>query len=147
MSSETFPSLSLPLNNGLYFFSGNRFLADAEAFRIVPLGLPMLFGSDWVPYTEIRKLRRTSVGSVEIIHTVGPEFRSEVRGEASAIDEVWKFLKSRRPDIVCDEADALKQIDEESTFHTRLMLTVILAIVGVAVAASAAKHLLDNALK
>ena len=72
----------------------------------------MLFGSDWVPYTEIRKLRRTSVGSVEIIHTVGPEFRSEVRGEASAIEVVWKFLKSRRPDIVCDEADALKQIDE-----------------------------------
>lgn len=147
MSLETSQSLSLPLNKGLYFFSGNRFLADAEAFRIVPLGLPMMFGSERIPYSEIRKLRRTSVGSVEIIHTVGPEFRSEVRGEASAIDEVWKFLKARRPDIVSDETGALKVMDEESAFHTRLMLTVILAIVGVAIAASAAKHLLDSALK
>ena len=122
----------------------DHFVGDSEAYWIRSWGLPALFASERVPYSQIRKLKRKSIGGIEITHTVGPAYLTEVRGAADEVGRIWEFLKSRRPDIVADETEAQKPLDEASRFHNRLMLTVILAIVGVAIAASAAKFLLDG---
>lgn len=121
-----------------------HFVADSEAYWIKTWGLPAIFATERVPFSQIRKLKRKSVGCLEITHAIGPAYLTEVRGVSAQIDQIWNFLKSRRPDIIADETEAQKPVDEASRLHSRLMLTVILTIVGVAIAASAAKFLLDG---